>query len=69
MKRLTVCDQCPCLNIDYEQGGSCNLQYDVEMSWVTDKQLIYGSPNCELISIKTKQNHFVKPQTVEVFDK
>ena len=27
------CDGCPCLNNDYEYGGSCNLEYDCDLRW------------------------------------
>ena len=32
--KYTVCDGCPCLNNDYEQGSSCNLDYATDLVWV-----------------------------------
>lgn len=67
--RYSNCSECPCLNNDYEYGGSCNLGYDTSLEWyrksdntVVDRKiascgaydLAYVSVNCGLLSIITK---------------
>ena len=32
-KKITICDDCPCLNRNYEDGASCNLDYNTELCW------------------------------------
>lgn len=46
-----VCNSCPCLNTDIENGSSCNLEYESE-SYETSKDWLELSPNCKLESIK-----------------
>ena len=29
-----ICDDCPCLNTDYESGSSCNLKFNTQLIWV-----------------------------------
>ena len=36
-KRWVKCSGCPCLNSDYESGGSCNLGYDTDLHWFDKK--------------------------------
>lgn len=31
--RNVICDGCPCLNNDYEQGSECNLGYTTNLFW------------------------------------
>lgn len=54
--RFVVCDGCPCLNIDYEQGCDCNLGYEQNYVLVQEepREFKHISPNCELVEIKYK---------------
>lgn len=57
---LTVCDGCPCMNSDNEDGCSCNLGYimrNERIDKMSDgvKTWVYCSLNCELNQI-TKQD-------------
>lgn len=67
-KEKTDCSDCPCLNRDYEQGGSCNMGYDTDSEWTMDKNLIYCSNNCELEIIKYKGGSFVPSSKTKVVD-
>jgi len=29
----TICQGCPCLNSDYEQGSYCNLDFSTDLEW------------------------------------
>ena len=45
----TFCDGCPCRNSDYEQGSSCNLDYDADYRQLkVDGEWHECSTNCEL---------------------
>ena len=46
------CNGCPCLNSDYESGSDCNLDYETDLRWTKDKNLLYCSTNCELKSVR-----------------
>ena len=39
MKKIKyfVCDECPCLNSDIENGSDCNLRYTTSLKWVDRK--------------------------------
>lgn len=50
-KQVVECTNCPCRNIDYENGSECNLKYDMTYGWTRDKRHINCSKNCELINI------------------
>ena len=52
--RFVICDECPCLNNDYEQGSDCNLGYEQSYVLVQEEPRTFKhlSPNCELIEIK-----------------
>jgi hypothetical protein len=47
----TVCDDCPCRNIDYEQGSHCNIGYNMEYEVTEDKEWVSCSDNCGLKEI------------------
>ena len=51
-RKITCCDRCPCLNVDFEDGSSCNLGYDSEFYWTAKGDLVDGSENCGLMFIK-----------------
>lgn len=52
--KFTICDGCPCLNDDYEQGCSCNLNYNTDYFRVDKNERIFKqlSPDCGLENIK-----------------
>lgn len=60
-KRKIICDEyrneCPCLNIDNEQGGSCNLGYEIEYKEF-NKKWNTVSDNCGLMGIVHKDGMF-----------
>lgn len=62
--KMTPCDDCPCLNNDYEQGAWCNNGFDSDLYWMAGGKLINASKNCELIMIKNKNETFKKPDFV-----
>ena len=47
-RMVTRCDKCPCCNGDYEDGDSCNLEYNLSFYWTPDGKLISGSEECGL---------------------
>ncbi len=52
---MISCESCPCKNNDYENGGSCNLDYEMDLYWTKNgipDNLIYASFNCELEIVK-----------------
>lgn len=63
-KLMTPCTNCPCLNIDRERGGSCNLRYDTDLYWQPDCQLIDASENCQLMEVVTEPPLFKKQEKV-----
>ena len=36
-KGFRICDKCPCLNTDYEDGEGCNLGYGTNLIWFDKK--------------------------------
>jgi hypothetical protein len=54
------CEGCPCLNIDYEQGQSCNLGYDCELRWDENKELQKTSLDCKLVAVTYKDGVFYR---------
>ncbi len=48
----TICNNCPCLNNDYEQGESCNLGYTTDYVELKIKGYAHVSTNCKLSHIK-----------------
>lgn len=50
----TNCNECPCLNIDNEEGATCNLGYITEPKKSNTGCYRQLSPNCGLIEIRTK---------------
>jgi len=34
MKIKRICNDCPCLNHDYENGSDCNLNFNIRLEWV-----------------------------------
>ena len=52
------CENCPCLNNDYEKGESCNLGFDCDSRWNEKKQMMYTSNNCGLKIIKYNKGIF-----------
>ena len=57
-RMITDCDQCPCLNIDYESGGSCNLGYHLALYNVSGPGMHYGSDNCALDVVRFADGEF-----------
>jgi len=54
---MTNCNDCPCLNNDYEQGSSCNLAYGADLYW-TKFDLISASPDCGLEIVKHSRGEY-----------
>ena len=52
----TICDGCPCLNIDYEYGESCNLGYNGNFYQIKDGDVRAVSSDCKLVTIITTDN-------------
>ena len=56
MTKVRLCDNCPILNLDQEDGASCNLRYSVRYVLIRDK--IWRTVNifgdCELEKIVVK---------------
>lgn len=50
-RKVTDCSECPCRNRDYESGSDCNLDYEMDLEYRNDKELIYCSDNCNLIDV------------------
>ena len=48
--RYTNCNKCPCLNQDYEQGGSCNLGYDTDLEWYRKSDMVVIADTPEMRS-------------------
>ena len=46
------CKGCPCLNNDYESGSSCNLEFECDLYWTKEGDLIYASTNCNLTCVQ-----------------
>ena len=46
MSKYTKCSGCPCLNNDYEDGGSCNLEYGTSLEWIDrkTKEIVQDNP-------------------------
>ena len=53
MNEKIVCDNCPCLNSDQEEGTSCNLGYDIypESKQIGNGHIYDISNNCGLEQI------------------
>lgn len=51
MYLYTLCNKCPCLNNDYEQGCSCNLNYDTDYIELKDTGYANVSINCGMLYI------------------
>jgi hypothetical protein len=66
--RERLCEGCPCLNHSYEEGGECNLQYEVTIKSTKNKNTVYCSSDCGLEIVKHKNGEF-KPVWVLVEDK
>jgi hypothetical protein len=64
-KPFTVCDGCPILNNDYEQGSSCNLSYDTKHIQINNKDWKTVSENCELNGIETVSS-WIAPDQLEL---
>jgi|GEM_PF-2808268 len=63
---MTNCRDCPCLNNDYEQGGSCNWGYETDLYWTEIKSpydLVIASFDCGLEIVKHSQGEY-KPVKV-----
>lgn len=37
--KYNVCENCPCLNVDYESGADCKLGYDSKFEWFDKKTM------------------------------
>ncbi len=48
--KITICDNCPCLNTDYESGSSCNLEYETDLFWFSKKDNQITEDNPEMRS-------------------
>ena len=55
---VILCDHCPCLNSDIEEGSWCNLGFEAQYTKCSDGRWKTISKDCELISIKTKDDEF-----------
>ena len=49
---MTNCNECPCLNKDYEAGEDCNLGYITGYYWDRGGNLLVASCNCGLHKIQ-----------------
>jgi hypothetical protein len=58
------CDGCPCLNTDFEQGATCNLGYETDLRWTSDKSLHYMSIDCGLISVIHNNGEYKKGEMI-----
>lgn len=67
-QEMTLCDDCPVLNTDYEQGSECNLGADTELLWTPRGKLVHASRNCELVGIFSREGEF-RPEKVMVREK
>ena len=56
---VTDCTECPCMSRCYDEN-SCNLNYDHDLRWRDDKELIYCSKNCQLESVNFGDEVFEK---------
>jgi hypothetical protein len=56
------CTGCPCLNNDYEQGASCNLEYDCSSRWSQNGELYDTSENCKLVSVNFEGGNFLRSE-------
>ena len=61
---MALCDQCPCKNTDYEQGCWCNLDFDCDLFWQPDGELVNASGNCGLVSVITKDDFIGAPPLI-----
>ena len=69
------CERCPCVNIDCEDGASCNLGEEIEWyntkiidspcSWGDD--YVCGSIHCPLLEVKTKTGTIGPPPFVKAY--
>ena len=55
---MKICDRCPCLNHDYENGSWCNLDYDLEYVELGTGKWHTISKNCKLLKIVTEDEEF-----------
>lgn len=61
---LILCDECPCLNNDYEQGSSCNLGYPEDSYWTNKGELVEASTDCQLLQVITSEQNFEPTEKV-----
>jgi hypothetical protein len=59
---MKICDGCPCLNTDYEEGSTCNLEFDSDYYPTTTKGALHLSPDCDLIEVHTATGRY-RPRT------
>ena len=64
IKKITICNYCPCLNCDIEDGNTCNLEYPIHLVRVK-KQLNYISHKCKLVEVKFGNDTYV-PEIMEI---
>jgi len=74
--KYTVCNDCPCMSVDYESGSSCNLGYDTRYLHlefeettssgivVVNREWIEVCENCGLTSIRYGDQEIV-PKVIE----
>lgn len=59
---VTDCTDCPCLSRCHDENN-CNLGYETDLLWKEDRNLIYCSPECELISVTFGNEIFEQDKT------
>ena len=45
-RKYTICDGCPCLNNDRENGSDCSLKYETNLRWIrkSDSVIVPDTP-------------------------
>lgn len=61
-EKVCDCTDCPYLNSDRDESV-CNLGYRLDFRYMEDRELIYSSNSCELISVNSGNKVF-KPALV-----
>lgn len=70
MTKLIKCEDCPCLNNDYENGSWCNLDYNTDYRRYKGSKVWKNpgwatvSSNCKLVCVVAKNSSFI-PETID----
>lgn len=59
---VTDCSNCPCLSRCRDENN-CNLNYNVDLLWKKDKELVYCSTECKLESVTFENKVFKQDKT------